>query len=128
MGLDAGQWCLYQWFEEHGVSCIHPDDLNDFKDLKPNGKLFKCLGADGDFVILEHTGRSYRVKPSLAKAMPAPAFAYGDMVQVTSSGEERHGVVREIMWHFQRNEPYFLLEIEGKASSRRYWSGELHSA
>jgi hypothetical protein len=127
MSLEAGQWCLYQWFDEHGASCIHPDDFNDFKDLKPNGKLFRCLGTDEDFVIVERAGRSYRVKPSLAKAIPSPAFTYGDAVRVTSGGEERRGIVRELMWHFQRNEPYFLLEIEGKTSSRRYWTSELHS-
>jgi hypothetical protein len=125
MELEIGKWCTYPWFEEHGVSCVHPDDLDDFKALKPNGRLFRCIGSDENFLVLEHAGKQYRVTPSLAKPVPDPAFGYGDAVRVTSGGAERRAVVREIMWHFQRNQPYFLLEVEGKTSSRRYWSDEL---
>jgi hypothetical protein len=126
MSLEVGQWYLYQWFDEDGMDCIRPDDLNDIRHLRPNGKLFKCLGTNGDFAILQHNVRSYRVKPKqLAKTIPVPAFEYGDVVLAMSGGEQRRGVIREIMWHFQRNEPFFLLAISGKAISRRYWASEL---
>jgi len=121
------EWCLYQWFEEQGIEYVHPDDINAFRSLKPNGKLFRCLGAEDGFAILEHAGRQYRVKPALVKPVPVPVFGYGDTVRVTSGGENRPATIREIMWHFQRNEPYFLLDFGGKSSSRRYWSSEIRA-
>lgn len=122
-----GEWCLYPWFESHGIEHIHPEDLSAFRDLKPNGRLFANLGIDGDYMVLQHAEKLFRVKPSLAKFVPAPAFSYGAAVRVINGDEIRLAVVREIIWHFQRNEPFFLLEVEGKASSRRFWSSELEA-
>jgi len=93
----------------------------------PYGRLFRCVGSDSDFIILEHAGKHYRVRPSLARPVPDPAFGYGDTVRATGSGVEKRAVVRDMMWHFRRNQPFFLLTVEGKKSSRRYWSDELRA-
>jgi Family of unknown function (DUF6960) len=127
MDFEPGKWCLYPWFLGDGVSYIHPDDLDDFKALMPYGKLFRCVGSDRDFIILERAGKHYRVMPSLARPVPDPAFRFGDRVRCLSGGVEKRAVVREIIWHFNRNQPYFLLTIEGKKASRRYWSDELRA-
>lgn len=122
-----GGWCLYPWFEEHGSEYIHPDDIDAFRTLMPNGKLFKWIGTDNDFVVLEHASKQYRVKPTLAKPVPKPVYDFGEAVRVRSGNENKPATIRDIMWHFQKNEPFFYLDFEGKKSSRRYWTHEIQA-
>jgi hypothetical protein len=125
MDLQPGTWCLYPWFPSDSASLVHPGDLEAFSALLPLCKVFRCVGSVGDFVVLEYAGAQYRVSPSLAQPVSAPAFGYGEAVRVTSGGAEKPAVIRAIIWHVVRDQPYFLLTIDGKKASRRYWSEEI---
>lgn len=127
MNAATSAWLLYSWFEENGVDCIHPEDIIAFRELQPNGRLFQLVGSDAGYIVLQHAGRRYRVTPALARPVAAPVFGYGDTVVATSGGASRRATVREIFWHFQRNEPFYLLDVVGCRSTRRYWSNEIQA-
>lgn len=128
MEYSVGTWCLYPWFEEHGIACIHPDDLAEFKALRPDGKLFRIAGTEGDYVVLEHAGNRYWIRPPPIHPVPTPAFGYGESVWVVRGNREHRAVIREIQWHHGHGRPFFLLDVEGKRYSRRCWSEELRAA
>ena len=63
----SGKWGLYQWFEEHGIEFIHPEDVDNFKALIPNGKVFECVKDDGQYITLKYADMNYRVKRDIFK-------------------------------------------------------------
>src|SRR5947209_6457546 len=97
---------LYQWFEEHGRGLIHDDDLESFLRFLPNGKVFHCAGVEGEYLLLSYGEHQFRVKPTLFKAVPQPQKTIGERVCVRSKGKVVNGVICDIMWHFQRSEPF----------------------
>jgi hypothetical protein len=121
--MDTDQWVLYPWFEEHGTSLIHPEDLDRLRHLSPYGIVFKRVGTDGDYVVLSARGQTVRVRPSLIQNVPTPAFDYGQEVRI--AGKDLSGRVVEIGWHHQQGRPFYHLAIGGKRNSRRHWDEEL---
>ena len=122
MSIHTGAWGLYQWFREHGVHLVHPDDLGAFERLMPNSKVFICEGSEGDYLVLRYGQERYRTKPELFKVVPRPPRVFGETVWVTRDGRATEATVSDIIWHFQRREPFFLLEFDGKKGKKRYWS------
>jgi hypothetical protein len=118
------QYGLYQWFEEHGTDLIHADDLESFRRFLPNGKVFHCVGVDGEYLILSYGEHEFRLKPQLFKPVPQPARTIGESVSVRSKGEVINGVIHEIMWHFQRAEPFYFVLADGKKLSKQYWKDD----
>ncbi len=121
MNVLLGEWGLYPWFEEHGLELIHHDDLGSMQELMPYGRLFEVIDIYGAYVILQYAGQEYRVKPDLFKHVPAPPLSFGETVQVQKSGGVIPAAICDIMWHFQKSEPYYYLLINGKRATKRYW-------
>ncbi len=119
----VGKWGLYQWFEEHGTTLVHPFDLDALRSFHPNGRVFECIAEDDCFLVLRYGEAQFRVRPSLFKEVPAPKWKIGETVEVVDKG--RLGQVTEIKWHFQRAEPMYFLSFDGKISKKRYWSRDL---
>ena len=121
MDISAGDWGLYQWFEEHGLDLIHPDDRGSMPALMPNGKLFEVVGIDGKYLTLRYAEHRYRVRPDLFKPVSTPPLSFGDCVRIRKDGNIISATICDIMWHFQRAEPFYYLLIGGKRLKRQYW-------
>lgn len=82
---------------------------------------------DGGAAVILSPESSY--SPSLEKVKPLsapPEFVYGARVSPVNRPETA-GVVSRIFWHFDKNEYYYKLEINGRLKSRRYFAEELES-
>ena len=121
MDIAVGNWGLYQWFEEHGLELIHPNDLDAIRNLMPNGKLFEVTDNDGEYLTLRYGNHTYRVNPSLFKLVATPPFTFGDVVRIRKGGSVISATICDILWHFQRSEPYYHLAINGKRLTKQYW-------
>ena len=125
MTLSAHQnkWGLYQWFEERGRDLIHSESLDNFVNVKPNGKVFYCRESRNGFLILEYGEKSFLVKPNLFKEVPDPLFQIGQKV-TTSTGSTVY-IIADINWHFGKNAPFYYLSLDGKKKSKRYFSEDI---
>jgi hypothetical protein len=111
---------LYPWFAEHGDDLVHPEDQKKLLKLTPYGKVFELVSSDSDYIELSYGEESYRVKPDLYLPIPEIRHRIGDNL-------ERHGedhLVRDIRWHFQKRQVFYLVYVNGKKSSRRYFEDE----
>ena len=117
-------WGLYPWFQEHGTHLVHPNDLEAWVALQPYGRVFERVGEEGEFLKLAYGNHVFRVKPDFFRPVRSPSKRIGDVVRLESGGEVKEGTIVEIQWHHQRNEPFYLLKINGKRSSRRYWDSD----
>ncbi|MBL8892391.1 MAG: hypothetical protein JNL67_20615 [Planctomycetaceae bacterium] len=122
--MSSTRWGLYPWFPEHGETMIHPEDVVTVKSLMPSGKVFQVVGEDGDYLVLSYGELSFRAKPELFRSVERPHKQIGDTVEVVSKGEQQSAKVVEIHWHHQKNEPFYVLTINGKKSSKRYWNAD----
>ncbi len=118
------RWGLYPWFEEHGAGFVHPDDLGAFRALLPYGKVFTCRALEGPHLVLTYGPLRFRVLPALFQDVKPLAVGIGERV-MTSQG--LIGTVREIGWHFHREEPFFLLSVDGRPENRRFWTRDLRA-
>jgi hypothetical protein len=118
-------WALYPWFEEQGTDKVHPDDLAAFRALGPAGKVFRVVEPGPPLATLEYRDRRYRVHPALMREVADPGFRPGQAVLLEDGSAAE---VTDVLWHHQRNEPFFQLAVGGKRKSRRYWASELRPA
>ncbi|WP_442944352.1 DUF6960 family protein [Nostoc sp.] len=49
-----GIWGLYQWFSEYGEHLIFSKNIERFKALLPNDKVFHCINEDNNFLTLQY--------------------------------------------------------------------------
>jgi|SRR5260370_28531122 len=125
MGPTIGEWGLYPWFEEHGRELIHPNDLDSFRRLISNVKVFQCTACEGDYVTLRYGEEQFRVKPTLFKPVPKPSFGFGKDVSFRKGSSLAAGKISDILWHFKERKHYFLVSVDGKPLKKRYWPEEL---
>lgn len=123
MDFSNGSHVVCNWFPEHGYHLVVDEDQERFSALSPAGKVFRCLGSSGDWISIRYGADQYRVSHEVLKPVPSPSFEVGQDVIVKG----KPAVVLHIGWHFKDGAPIYLLEIEGKRSSRRYSEGELTS-
>jgi hypothetical protein len=125
--MKINTWGLYPWFREWGLDLIHPDDLATVEAHSPYGVVCEIIGSDGPFLVIRSSSHQFRGKPVLFQPVPPPAFHVRQRVKTQAPRTPRIGFIRVIGWHYKRNEPYYLLEVNGKASSRRYRAEELEA-
>lgn len=112
-------WGLYQWFPEYGEDMIYIDDLEKFKELSPNGKVFKCIDENKDYLFLVYGEEIYRVKLDLYKQVEKPLFQIGDKVKLIKDSSQEV-IILEVSWHYKNNEPIYYISSNGKKKSSRY--------
>ncbi len=111
------KWGIYPWVIEHGADLIHPTDLETFKQDANSSKVFECI-EDGEYLTLKYNSDCYRVKDKLFKPVPTPKYNFGEIVKIKENGEE--AVITDIMWHYGKQEHYYLISIRDKQKSKRY--------
>lgn len=123
---DAPIYALFPWFSDNGSHHFYPDDLSAAIALKPFSKLFVVAGRKGNHVALDCGASRQRVRPELVQEVTVNAarfFRIGEPVTVRKTGQT--ALIRSMTWHHKRREMMVGLEIEGKASSRRFWLRDL---
>ena len=120
-------WARLTWFRGHGDDKVHSDDRSL---LEPGvqGRLVKLLGTEESWQRVRLGNAEVRVHHSLLAESPSPRFDYGARVRTLPPRTFIVGEVISIIWHFKRNEAFYLLSVEGKPESSRYWGNELGDA
>lgn len=113
-------WGLYPWFEEDGEALIHPASLASWRELMPYGKVFLCISEEEEWLTLQYQEHAYKVKPDLYQIVPAPAFSFGDVVQLAKKPETM-GVICDIAWHHKHEKEMYHITVDGKKKSSRYF-------
>jgi hypothetical protein len=120
-------WGLYPWSRENGTDLIHPDDLALVLTQCLFGNVCEVLGEEGPYLVLRFSSFQFRGRPVLFRPVPPPVFRPGQEVMTKAPRTLRKGVIRDIVWHFKRNEPVYLLAISGRGLNRRYFAWELEA-
>lgn len=123
----VGTWGLYPFFADSKKDYVYPDDLDAFTKIQPYGKVFHCVDEKEGYLTLEYMDVAYRVKPGLYHVVPKPMFLIGDEVREMAR-PDHIGTVYHIEWHYNKEEPMYFLEIDGRKKSHRYFVNELESS
>jgi len=121
----SGRFGIYPWFPGDDEALIAEADVGAFRDLLPNGKVFYCAGIEGDRLVLKYGEKVFRVSPILFREVKTVVRAVGSTVRLADGSL---ATVADVMWHFARGEPMYLLILSGKKKSRRYWNSDLCDA
>lgn len=111
------KWGIYPWVIEHGADMIHPTDLEAFKQEVNSSKVYECIEVS-DYITLRYNNNCYRVRDKLFKIVPVPKYDFGEIVKIKKNEEE--AIITDIMWHYGKQEHYYLIAIRGKKKSKRY--------
>ncbi|KFK92337.1 MULTISPECIES: hypothetical protein [unclassified Serratia (in: enterobacteria)] len=120
-----GTFGIYPWFNECGDTLIKPQYLEVVKNLSPYGKVFYCSEESDAYITLNYGDFYFEVKPELYQVVDNPLLNMGGIVQVVTSLPQKTGVITSVEWHSGKGEPLYYLTINGKKSSKRYFSSDL---
>ena len=118
------RWALFPWLEEHGNDTIHPEDLRKVREIAPYGKVFLVEDENFDYFVLRYGGERVRIRSDLVKIVDRQARLVGETVKMCNGKEAK---VTAVQWHHKKKKPFFLLDIEGKKKSKRYWENDFSS-
>lgn len=104
---------------------VHPDDLEGLDKLEQPVNLI--IGFDNDYIKLEiNSSVSIRLKPAIVRESRKPEFFINEKVKtVNSKGFLEFGVIKDYYWHSNDMKYIYLLEVNGKMKSRRYYAEDL---
>lgn len=115
-------WVLAPLFQGRNLEAVHPDDRELALSKPLAGPVFEVVGREGRFAILDYDGGYLRVLAYALKPISKRVIRPGTKV---SLADGRRGNVRYVGWHSKRDEPMYLLHLEGKKKSKRYWISDL---
>jgi hypothetical protein len=117
------KWGTVPWVPSRAEE-VHLEDRESVDQLTFWDKVLKCIGiTDDGYLILQYSSDLYRVRPKLFATVPSPMFDFGQRVKDTVLN--RNGTILHILWHGNRKEEYYILAINGRKSSRRYFANDL---
>lgn len=106
---------------------IHPDDRELVESLTSSRFAYciaHCVGIENEFLLLGYGDLTVRVMPENYVERQTPVLDYGDEVRERED-EQRYGRIRRIIWHVKHEREYYLLEIDGRDSSKWQFSDDL---
>lgn len=119
-----GTWGTYSWFPNQDDLFHHVDDLNVARNFNSIDKVFECIDIyDGQYIVLSYDNQTFRIRPDRYRVLSTPKYKIGSLV--TDTVLSRQGIIRDILWHYEREREYYLLTVNGRKSKRWYWSEEL---
>ena len=80
--------------------------------------------TSSETAIVSHKGNKYEISVDSMRRIDSPKYVYGDSVS-PANHPELVGVVCEMIYHFNRNEPQYFIKVDGKKKSKRYFADEL---
>jgi hypothetical protein len=119
-------WGYYVW-DPSRISAIHPTDRERVSQFTFWGILLKCIDVTDDgYLKLQVAEKFYRVRSEFFHSVPTPKFEFGQRVRDTAL--DRIGTVIYIFWHEKRQHEYYILDINGRKSSKWCFPDELELA
>jgi hypothetical protein len=117
-------WGTYPWFNEYGDELIYPDDRELFKKIENNTKVFEFTKGNDEYNNFRYGENIFRIKDTIPVVLPEPKYNFGEDVLVKKKAL-LVGKITDIMWHSSKKEYYYLLSVNGKKKSTRYFENEL---
>lgn len=111
-------WGLYQCFQGIDDEMVVADCREEFFSLQPNGKVFQCISSYEDMITLKYGEKIFRVNSRLYKKVREPLYKVGDKVEIIQ--KSLIGQIIDVNWHIKEDSPFYLIEVDGKRSKRRY--------
>lgn len=108
-------------------SFIHSEDLDKIEFLTQPVNLI--ITDFGSFLELQlNEINSIRINPSILQISIKPDYFVNDKVKtINSKGNLEFGIVKDFYWHVNNGKYIYLLEVDGKMKSRRYFAEDLES-
>lgn len=119
------QWGLYFWLSTGNPEKIHPDDLEKFKQVARNSRVFECLSTNEEYIALRYGGEVFRVKPESFHPISAPKYDFYQKVKIKE--KDMLGTIEDIYWHFDNAAHFYFVSVDGKKKRRRYYEDELEA-
>ena len=115
------------WLDGNNLRFVKEEDREFIESNE--GKYFylfgKCLGTDGQYLIIHSDKYDIRILPELVRNIyPTPKFKWGDKVQEVAR-PEIEGEIINFIWHLKDEEYKYFIKVNGKPKSRRYSPKEL---
>ena len=114
---------ICNWYPEHGSHLVSTDNFLEFINLKPAGKIFKCISIDDKWCSVIYGEKTFKIDPVIYHIVPDLKFYIGQSVWVKTKNSV--GTIIDVFWHFKNEMPVYFINFEGKRSSRRYSESEL---
>lgn len=112
------------WFSNSPVDLCEDETV---ANACRRGATVRILSNDGTTALVEYKGNTDVVPSRDLLDRPAPEFAWGDAVVISSKGAEAR--VADVCWHYNERHYYYYLEgTDGKPIKRRYFGDELRRA
>jgi hypothetical protein len=118
---DEVEFGVVIWWPDQAESLAAPGDKARLLEHDVNGRVCRILGQDGPFKLIKCGGATFRISPEQIRAASNVKFEVGDKVRY----EGEAGEVTDVVWHWVKAEPYYLLPFPDRKSSRRYFGNEL---
>jgi hypothetical protein len=115
---------------EYFKKYIHPEYLNNVESSILSDFVFLCIAIEKDeYLKLKSTEIEFLLKQQAFRTMPDnPKYRPLEKVKfLNSKGFLEFGVVKKISWHNSEGKHIYLLEVDGKMKSRRYYTEDLES-
>ena len=116
-------WGLYQCFQGLDDEMVDYDCREDFFAIQPNGKVFQCISINDEMITLKYGEKIFRVNPRFYKRVQEPRYKVGDKVEII--GKSLVGHILDVNWHIKEDAPFYLVEVNGKKSGKRYRDPDL---
>ena len=121
MTKGARKFGVVQWTSETDERLAAPGEKSRLLEHRVNGRVALLVGADGSFQRVRIGDQEFRI--SAEKIAPAEGTKYAVGDELILDGKPTK--VKEVVWHYAKNQPFYLLDIDGKKSSKRYFNDDL---
>ena len=104
---------------------IYPDDIGIIKNLMQ--PVVQLIGFNNEgYVVIKSDGYTFRISPLIIQESKKPDFFIKDKVKLyNSKGYLEFGTIKDLYWHINNNKFIYLIEVNGKIKSRRYYAEDL---
>ncbi|MGI9430447.1 MAG: DUF6960 family protein [Bythopirellula sp.] len=118
----------YPWWPEDGNEWLHPEDIEQARQMIPSLRIFRRDGQRGPFVVLHYGQVKLRVKRTLWQEVDAVAFEIDNWVEVLSrcqQNQPRTGTIREIVWDQRARQPRYQILDNGAPIANFFTADDL---
>ena len=118
----------YPWWPEDGDNWLHPEDVEQAREMIPSNRVFRREGEQGPLVVLYYGEVRLRVKRTLWQEVAGEGYEIGDWVEVLSRGKRntpRTGVIREMTWNTAARRMQYRITENDKPIPNDYFSDDL---
>jgi len=124
----VGKCGRYLWSPDiEPIDWIFEADYEAFTSQHSLGRIYHCVGVEGDFVVLKSSrNECFRVNPEGFHQTPFTEYYIGDKVEILSGSQTGAiGTISSMGWHSKREKIIYSLEVDGKRRSRQYWEEDI---